>query len=92
MVAWPTRDPPQAMGLDQQQQFRRYHRVLSRAKWSSGEASRVLSELLVGAFMPEGSPVVGVDETLERRQGKKIAYSGPCRSFAPSWPTPSGTP
>jgi len=80
------------MGLDQQQQFHRYHRVLSRAKWSSGEASRVLSELLVGAFMPEGPPVVDVDETLERSQGKKIAYSGPCRSFAPSWPTPSGTP
>ncbi len=84
--------PPQAMGLDQQMQFHRYHRVLSRAKWSSGEASRVLSELLVEAFMPEGPLVMGVDETLERRQGKKIAYSGSCRSFAPSWPTPSGTP
>jgi hypothetical protein len=45
--------PPQAVGLDQRQQFYRYHRVLSRANWSSGEASRVLSELLVGAFMPK---------------------------------------
>ena len=29
------------------------------------------------AFVPEGDPlVVGVDETLERRQGKKIAAKG----------------
>jgi hypothetical protein len=66
-----------AMGLDQQKQFHRYHRVLSRAKWSSMEVSRVLLELLVEAFVPEGGPlVVGVDETLERRQGKKIAAKG----------------
>jgi hypothetical protein len=64
------------MGLDQQKRFHRCHRVLSRAVWSSGEASRVLSELLVEAFVPEGSLIVGVDETLERRQGKKIAAKG----------------
>ena len=65
------------MGLDQQNQFHRYHRVLSRAKWSSMEVSRVLLEFLVEAFVPEGEPlVVGVDETLERRQGKKIACQG----------------
>jgi hypothetical protein len=66
-----------AMGLDQQKNFHRYHRVLSRAVWSSREASRVLLELLVEAFVPEGEPlVIGVDETLERRQGKKIAAKG----------------
>src|SRR3569833_911222 len=56
-----------AMGLDQRQQFHRYHRELSRAVWSSREASRVLLDLLVEAFVPEGAPlVVGIDETLER--------------------------
>jgi hypothetical protein len=66
-----------AMGLDQQKRFHRCHRVLSRALWSSGEASRLLSELLVEAFVPEGEPlVVGIDETLERRQGKKISAKG----------------
>jgi hypothetical protein len=66
-----------AMGLDQQRTFHRYHRVLSRAKWSSMEASRILLDSLVEAFVPEGDPlVVGVDETLERRQGKKIAAKG----------------
>jgi DDE superfamily endonuclease len=66
-----------AMGLDQQKQFHRYHRVLSHARWSSREASRVLLGLLVEMFMPKGDPlVVGIDETLERRYGKKIAAKG----------------
>ena len=65
------------MGLDQQKPFHRYHRVLSRAVWSSVQASRVLSELLVEAFVPEGDPlVVRVDETLERRRGKRITAKG----------------
>ncbi len=64
------------MGLDQQRNFHRYHRVLSRARWSSREASRVLLGLLVEAFVPEGPLVVGIDETLERRWGKKIAAKG----------------
>jgi hypothetical protein len=65
-----------AMGLDQQKTFHRYHRVLSRAKWSTMEASRILLDSLVEAFVPEGPLVVGVDETLERRQGRRIAAKG----------------
>jgi DDE superfamily endonuclease len=66
-----------AMGLDQHKRFHRYHRVLSRASWSSLEASRVLLGLVVEAFVAEGGPlVVGIDETLERRHGKKIAAKG----------------
>ena len=30
-----------AMGLDQERRFHRYHRVLSRASWSSRGASRI---------------------------------------------------
>jgi hypothetical protein len=40
------------------------------------EASRVLLRLLVEAFAPAGPLVVGVDETLERRRGKRIAAKG----------------
>jgi hypothetical protein len=73
-----------AMGLDQEKRFHRYHRVLSRASWSSRKASRVLLGLLVEAFVPEGPLVVGIDETLERRYGKKIrakgVYRDPVRS------------
>jgi len=75
------------MGLDQEKRFHRYHRVLSRARWSSREVARVLLGLLVEveAFVPEGSPlVVGIDETLERRYGRKISargvYRDPVRS------------
>ncbi len=65
-----------AMGLDRHKNFHRYHRVLSRAVWSSRETSRILLRLLVEAFVPDGPLVVGVDETLERRQGKKISAKG----------------
>ena len=74
-----------AMGLDQHKTFHRYHRVLSRAKWSSMEASRILLDSLVETFVAEGAPlVVGVDETLERRQGKRIAAKGIYRDPARS--------
>jgi hypothetical protein len=53
-----------AMGLDQEKRFHPYHRALSRASWSSLEASRVLLRLLVETFVAEGDPlVVGIDET-----------------------------
>lgn len=64
------------MGLGQIEQFQRYHRVLNRAAWSGREASRVLLGLLVRTFVPDGPLVIGVDETLERRWGKKIAAKG----------------
>jgi len=84
-----------AMGLDQQKRFHPYHRVLSRAGWSSRKASRVLLGLLVEAFVPEGSPlVVGIDETLERRYGRKIAargvYRDPVRSTHETFVKSSG--
>jgi hypothetical protein len=84
-----------AMGLDQENRFHRYHRVLSRAGWSSLEVSRVLSRLVVEAFVPEGAPlVVGIDETLERRYGRKIAargvYRDPVRSTHQTFVKSSG--
>ena len=84
-----------AMGLDQEKCFHRYHRVLSRASWSSQKVSRVLLGLLVEAFVPEGDPlVVGIDETLERRYGKKIrakgVYRDPVRSTHETFVKASG--
>ncbi len=65
------------MGLSQEQRFHRYHRVLSRARWSSRKVSRVLLGLLVEMFVAEGDPlVVGIEETLERRYGRKISARG----------------
>jgi hypothetical protein len=62
--------------LEDERRFCCYHRVLNRAVWSSREASRVLLGLLVEAFVAEGLLVLGVDETLERRRGKKISAKG----------------
>src|SRR5215213_3357482 len=74
-----------AMGLDQHKRFHRYHRVLSHASWSSLKASRVLLGLLVQMFVADGDPlVVGIDETLERRWGKKIAAKGVYRDLVRS--------
>ena len=64
------------LGLAQTRQFHRYHRVLSAARWSGLATGRVLLHLLVATFVPEGPLVFGVDETLERRRGKKIAAKG----------------
>src|SRR5918912_55398 len=61
-----------AMGLDQERCFHRYHRVRSRASWSSVQASRTLLGTLLEAFVPDGPLVLGVDETLERRWGSNL--------------------
>lgn len=65
------------IGLSQERQFQNYHRVLNRAKWSGRALSRILLSLLVQMFLPGEAPiVVGIDETIERRRGAKIAAKG----------------
>ena len=81
-------------GLGREKRFHRYHRVLSQASWSSLKASHVLLGLVVEAFVPEGPVVVGIDETLERRYGKKIkakgVYRDPVRSTRENFVKSSG--
>ena len=71
-------------GLEAQRTFQNYHRVLSRARWDALQASRILFSLLITAFVMRGVIVLGIDETIERRWGKKIAkrgiYRDPVRS------------
>lgn len=73
-----------AMGREHEPHFQNYHRVLSRAVWSSRQASRVLLHQLVRVFAPDGVLVMGIDDTIERRWGKRIAargiYRDPVRS------------
>jgi hypothetical protein len=64
------------VGLSALPQFQNFHRVLNRAVWSSRNASRILLGLLVTAFAREGPLVLGIDETIERRRGGKIAAAG----------------
>jgi DDE superfamily endonuclease len=69
-----------AVGLADQPHFGTYHRVLSRARWSPLRLSRLLLGLLVTAFLAPAAPLVLlVDETLERRRGRRLAWKGYCR-------------
>ena len=65
------------MGLSDEVHFQNYHRLLNRAVWSSRQASRILLQLLLDAFVaPDAAVVIGIDETVERRRGAKIAAKG----------------
>jgi hypothetical protein len=60
------------VGLSGEKHFQNYHRVLNRAVWSSLGGSRILLNLLIKTFHTKGESVIGFDETIERRWGKKI--------------------
>lgn len=65
------------MGLGSSQQFAQYHQVLSRAEWSPLEMVPILVKLLLKSFAQAGEPLVfGIDPTIERRWGAKIAARG----------------
>jgi hypothetical protein len=65
------------MGLGDDKHFTNYHRVLNRDRWSPWVLSKLLLALIIKVFLPEGAPLLlVVDDTLERRKGKKIKYKG----------------
>ena len=64
------------MGLREEKNFSKYHRVLSRAEWNSLALSKILLGMLI-YILPKSWPIlIAVDETLERRKGKKIKAKG----------------
>src|SRR6185436_3287895 len=64
------------MGLRQNPHFQNYHRVLNRARWSSRAISRQLLLIVLQVFVPYGPIFLGLDDTVERRRGKKIRAKG----------------
>jgi hypothetical protein len=72
------------MGLRQNPHFQNYPRVLNRARWSSRAISRHLLLILRQAFVPHGPIFLGLDDTVERRRGKKITAKGIYRDPARS--------
>lgn len=73
------------MGLKDDTRYAQYHHVLSRAVWSPLATAQVLLRVLVTTFGTTGKPLVfGMDDTIERRWGQKIAargiYRDPVRS------------
>jgi hypothetical protein len=74
------------LGLAQERHFGNYHRVLNRAVWSLRAASRQLLALLLQHVCPRGPIVLGLDDTLERRRGKRIRARGVYRDPVQSSP------
>ena len=65
------------MGLSDDDSFAKYHHVLNRAAWSSLRLSGVLLLLLIQRFDHGDGPLVfGIDETIERRRGRRIEAKG----------------
>ena len=74
-----------SVGLQRERCFPKFHRVLSLDKWSAKWLSGVVLELLVHAFTAPGEALVfGMDDTIERRWGRRISkrgiYRDPVRS------------
>jgi len=73
------------LGRERDPCFCTFHRILSRAAWSSRAAASRLLLLLISSFLSAAAPVViGFDDTIERRWGPKIRargiYRDPVRS------------
>ena len=64
------------MGLSSEKKFVNFHRVLNRAKWSAFQGSKTLLGLIIAIFSTVYPLVIGIDETIERRKGKKIKAKG----------------
>ena len=63
-------------GLCRERHFVNDHRVLNRAVWHDRLGTRLLLDLLMAAFVPRGPVLLGVDDTIERRRGKRIGAKG----------------
>src|SRR6266704_2156800 len=64
------------VGQQRNAHFSNFHQVLNRARWSALEVSRRLLQVLLRAFGGGGTIDIVIDETLERRWGRKIHKRG----------------
>lgn len=65
------------VGLNDETNFSLYHHVLNRARWNALDLSRCLLRLLVRTFQTCGGTLTFIiDETLERRWGRRIKRRG----------------
>ena len=64
-------------GHAEDEHFSSFHQVLNRARWSALDLSRRLLRAIVAAFLAGDEAVtVVIDETLERRWGRRITKRG----------------
>src|SRR5437016_395944 len=65
------------VGLHDDPDSSSYHQVFNRAAWSPLRVARRLLRAVIAAFVPEGFGLTfAIDETLERRWGRKIRIRG----------------
>jgi len=84
-----------AVGRNDERHCTTYHRVLNRAAWSPLALSKALLGLILTAFVGPDAPLLLVlDDTLERRFGRRVAYKAryhdPVRSSSGHVVTTSG--
>jgi hypothetical protein len=64
--------------------FASYHQILNRARWSPRAVAQRLLGIVVERLVPDGPIVIGMDDTIERRWGRRIRargiYRDPVRS------------
>jgi len=71
-------------GLGAAHNFALYHYVLNRARWNSRTVAYTLLTMILDRFLPTGPVVIGIDDTIERRWGRKIAAGSVYRDPVPS--------
>jgi hypothetical protein len=77
------------MGLATERHVTNDPRVLKRAAWSARHGSRMLLGLLLMCCVPPGATgILGADDTVERRHGRKITATGGYRDAVRSSKTP----
>lgn len=63
-------------GRGDQPDFTNYHRLLNRDAWSCLQAGRILLGLVLAVLPMDAPLVLAVDDTVERRNGRKIKAKG----------------
>lgn len=64
------------LGMADHQRFEAYHRFLNRDKWNPLLGAKILLGLLIALMPSHQDLIIVVDDTIERRKGKKIKAKG----------------
>ncbi len=71
-------------GRAEAKNFSSYHQLLNRARWDTRAMARRLLVMVIDRLVPDGPVVIGMDDTIERRWGRRITargiYRDPVRS------------
>ena len=63
-------------GRAEAKNFSCYHQILNRARWDFHAMTRRLLVMIVDRLVPGGPVVIGMNDTIERRRGRKITARG----------------